>query len=140
MAKSKTPRDEEAIAKKREKALAKARKKRAENQRQKIATMTWDVIEPMIVKKGCRCGLRKGMTHEELVELQGGCTDPHDYRHIILKKPLPKFRSKKARKAYNVQALNENPGYVCPVLDYYRRLVDRPQMLYDKTSKESNGN
>lgn len=136
--KPKTPREEEVAAKKRQKALEKARAARAANQRQKIATMIWDEVEPLITKKRCRCGLRKGMTHEDLFKLQGGCTDPHDYKHIILKKSFPKFRSKKARKAYNIQSLNENPGFVCPVLDYYRRLVDRPQMLYN--NKESHGN
>jgi hypothetical protein len=125
---TKAPADEEATARKRAAALEKARAARKANSHQKIATAIWEVISPRITAANCRCGLRKGMTAEELLALGAGCTDPYDYEHYVLNRPIVPPRSSAERSSL----LARQPGYVCSVLNAYRRYIERPALLYEK--------
>lgn len=66
----------------------------------RAAERIWADIKKSKERTGCTCKLRKGMNHDDLRKLKGGCTD----------KP-------------------GNPGgrYTCPTLDKYRRTLPTEQ-------------
>jgi hypothetical protein len=126
--KARTAAEEETAARKRAAALEKARAARKANSHEKVANRIWTILEPRIQSSGCRCGLRKGMTLEELRVLGAGCTDPFDYEHYVLGKPIVEPETAEQRLAL----LGRQPGHVCSVLNLYRRYVERPALLYEK--------
>lgn len=124
-----TPQDEEARARRLAANLAKARKVKTERAHKRNSKLIWAVIGPRLKGSNCKCGLKKGMTLDELKALQGGCGDVYDYYHYVLKQtpPWAGMTLAEARTA----GVAPTPGYVCPVLDAYRRYVERPQSLID---------
>ena len=81
------PRTEERDARKRQRRAEKARKARL----RKLDEARWERVTERKRESGCKCALRPGMTHADLIELGPGCT--------------------------------ANRHYICPVLDFYRRLI-----------------
>lgn len=124
-----TPQEEEARANKKRKALEKARKVRMENAHKRNAELIWHEMAPRLKASSCRCGLKKGMNLEQLRELGGGCTDDHDYYRAILKQ-TPPWAGMTLAQARS-QGVAPTAGSVCPMLDAYRRYLERPQQLQE---------
>lgn len=73
--------------------------KAANTKAEKAAKRVWEDVKKSKQRTGCKCALRKGMDHDDLRLLKGGCTDTPTH-----------------------------PGgrWTCPTLDKYRRLVPQP--------------
>jgi hypothetical protein len=124
-----TPAEEEARARRKSKALEKARAVRIANAHKRNAELIWKEMGPRIKASGCRCGLKKGMTLEELRELGAGCTSDHDYYRAILKQTPPWAGMTLAQAT--TAGVAPRAGSVCPILDAYRRYLERPQQLQE---------
>jgi hypothetical protein len=96
--KQRDPAAEERALRNRIRALEKAREARIAKQKAALDEKLWAYIGPMKSRRGCKCKIRKGMTLEQLRPLNGGCTE----------------------------SAKGGPGWVCPVLDAYRRLLEKP--------------
>lgn len=120
--------DPRVVARREEKAALaalKAKNKTVENRgrqmREKTAKEIWSLIFPRIAPNHCSCELKPGMDLEALKALGSGCTDPHDYKYKVLKMQKPARLTEQDR----LVALSNYPGHVCPVLDTYRRAVEK---------------
>jgi len=113
--------------------LAAAREQRSKAAADKV----WEVVSKNITEQGCRCGLKRGMTWEDLRPLGAGCTSPVDYERKVLGKPAPVFETEEERRLHNLKLLNSQQGYVCPVLDQYRRLVGGPPTRGEQDAQAS---
>jgi hypothetical protein len=65
------------ISAKQRAVLDRGRKTAARNRRRRIDSAVWRHVKPKIDTHHCRCGLRRGMSLDELRALNGGCTDPN---------------------------------------------------------------
>lgn len=124
-----TPQEEEARANKKRKALEKARKVRMENAHKRNAELIWAEIGPLIKANRCKCKLKKGMTIDQLRGLGAGCTSEHDYYTNVLKQTPPWAGLTLAQAL--AKGVAPRAGYICPVLDTYRRYLERPQQLQE---------
>lgn len=124
-----TPAEEEALARKKMAGLEKARKIRMANAHKRNAELVWAAMAPRLKASNCRCGLKKGMTLDQLQELGAGCGSDHDYYTKVLKVDPP-YKGMTLAEA-TVAGLAPRAGFVCPMLDAYRRYVERPQQLQE---------
>ena len=122
-----TPQEEEAQAERKRKALEKARKVRSENAHRRNSILIWQHIQPRIKSSNCRCGLKKGMTLEDLGKLGTGCGSEYDYITKVLKQ-TPPWQGMTYAEATQAGVM-PRPGGVCSTLDAYRRYLERPQTL-----------
>lgn len=111
--------DEEKAARRSE-----AAKKAAVTRRKKFNAEVWAKVEPRLIKRDCKCGLKPGMTWDDLRPLGAGCTDPLDYHFKILGNERKVYKQAKRRQKQAMYWHAQPVGYVCPVLDYYRRLQE----------------
>ena len=65
---------------------------------ERASAALWEEVERRIETYNCRCELQPNMSYEQLIELESGCT------------------GSVARRKRGI----DMPGWVCPVLDYYR--------------------
>lgn len=96
-----TPQEEERRADQRRKNLEKAREVRLAKQKKELDEKVWALIGPMKVRRKCKCKIRKGMTLDQLRPLNAGCTAGTGF----------------------------DPGWVCSVLDAYRRYLEDPRIV-----------
>lgn len=127
-----TPQEEERRANNKRKALAKARKVRMDNAHKRNAEIIWHEMAPRIKASACRCGLKKGMTLDQLREFGAGCTSDTDYYTKILKVDPP-YAGMSLAEA-RVAGVAPRGGYVCPTLDAYRRCLEHPEKLKEQAA------
>jgi hypothetical protein len=75
--------NEEQIAQKRHKNLEAARAARSAKAKEKNDNIIWAYLETRLNSSTCKCGLKKGMTLEDLRPLGCGCTAPNYVCRIL---------------------------------------------------------